>query len=299
MIGHRRGLTRRACVCAAVLAAAVAGAISALAASPPSDPAGFTAFVVQKFHAARPTDEIKVIGELQLDIKAPAGEFTTDLHTVRSACERMPDRCEEIVTEHVANLSAFHGAPLSPLHAAQLRVVVRPAAFVEGMRRVAPPGAEPVAAPLAGGLWLIGAADMQTTVMLLNTASLSPLKLSGAQVLARGRRNLHAGAVKALAGLEDEPRPDGVAAMMGDDYQSSLLAFPELWAPLATKGEGDLYVAAPANDIVIFCKTKRRDAVKTMLKAGAAAAAQSDRPLPLVVLRWTPDGWAAANGPES
>ena len=177
--------------------------------------------------------------------------------------------------------------------------MVRPAAFVEGMRRVAPPGAEPVAAPLAGGLWLIGAADMPTAVMMLNTTAISPLKLSAGQVLARGRRNLHAAAVKALAGLEDEARPDGVAAMMGDDYQASLLAFPELWAPLATKGEGDLYVAAPANDIVIFCKTKRRDAAKVMSKAAAVAAAQSERPLPLVVLRWTPDGWTAASGPPS
>lgn len=296
MIGYQRALAFFACIGATVMTMAGMVASRAHAAPPPTDPAGFTAFVAQKFHAARPTDEIKVTGDLQLAIKAPAGEFTTDLHTVWSTCGQMPDRCDEIVTEHIANLSAFHGAPSSPLRTAQLRVVVREAAYVEGMRRVAPPGAEPVAAPLAGGLWLIGAADKPTTVQMLNTASLSPLKLSIAQALAWGRRNMHAMAVKALAGLDETP-PDGIAVMMGDDYQSSLLAFPELWAPIAAKG-GELYVSAPSVDMVMFCRTNRRDTVKIMLKAAAASAAGAERPLPLVVLRWTPDGWATAREEE-
>ena len=100
MNGHRRGLGRR--IGPIVVAIVALGASSARAASPPTDPAGFTSFVVQKFRDLRPTDGIKVTGDLQLDITAPAGEFTTDLHPLLSICTRAPDRCEEVVTDRVA-----------------------------------------------------------------------------------------------------------------------------------------------------------------------------------------------------
>jgi hypothetical protein len=296
MNGHRRGLRLRAYIGATVTAIMVVNATSASAASPPTDPAGFTAYVVKKLHAARPAEEIKVVGDLKLTIEAPAGEYTTDLRPLLSICTRAPDRCDDVVADRVRKISTFQSAPLPALRATKLRVVVRAAAYVDEMRRIGE-GAEPVAEPLAGGLWLIGAAVTPKAIELLNTSAIAPLNLSTDQVLARGRKNLHGAAVKALAGLDGTPA-DTVAVMMGDDYQASLLAFPELWAPIAARG-GVLYVTAPSVNMLMFCRSDRDDMVKLMLRAGAASAAGEERPLPLVVLRWTPGGWVDASGPAS
>jgi len=274
---------------------AAIGAGTVARAAPPTDPSGFTAFVAQSFRQARPADRVRIAGELALDIQAPAGEFTTDLHTVYGGCGRFPEHCDDIVAMFVNKISAVHvDAPVAP-KASQLRVVVRPEAYVDEMRRNAPPGAEPVAAPLAGGLWMIGAADMPTAIVMLNTAGLGSLKLSQAEILERGRRNMRADMIKALQGLEPPIAEHGVVAMIGDDYESSLLAFPDLWAALAAKAGGDLYVAAPAREIVIVCRADHRQALSALKQAAAAAAVQSAKPLPLVVLRSTQKGWEAGD----
>ena len=77
--------------------------------------------------------------------------------------------------------------------------------------------------------------------------------------MAAGKRNVEATlGAKFAAGVPQVQPGDGVAGLRGDDYVASLLALPDLWAPLAERFDGQLYVAAPASDYVLFADARAK-----------------------------------------
>jgi uncharacterized protein YtpQ (UPF0354 family) len=86
----------------------------------------------------------------------------------------------------------------------------------------------------------------------------------------------------------------GVDIVTGDAYDSSWLLFPERWTTIAEKLDGDLLVAAPGNNVVIYGSGRANDSVAALARAAAFVAERAQKPLSTAVFRWTPTGWEEA-----
>jgi hypothetical protein len=66
---------------------------------------------------------------------------------------------------------------------------------------------------------------------------------------------------------------------------------PELWAPLAKKFDGHLYVAAPGDQIVAFIDAREPNAKDEMLELVEIEGGKAHRQISPAVFAWTPRGW--------
>lgn len=182
-----------------------------------------------------------------------------------------------------------------------LRVVVRPAAYVASLRRSAQanPDAAPVTEPLAGALELVAVLDFPRSVGVVQRATLQRLGLSDAEAMARARANTLA----ALPPLTQVARPlplppRSIGTLTGHNfYESSRLADHAAWEPIARGAEGQLLVLAPDIGTVLYTDSAQPMALDVMLALGTQTARRAERPLPLVVLTWSRDGWQVVPAP--
>jgi len=147
-----------------------------------------------------------------------------------------------------------------------------------------------VAEPLVDDLWIIGVRDQPTTIATLGRDDLDALKLTADQALALGKRNLEGTARRVIAQAVDRGAA-GVARFHGSDYTASLLAFPDLWQPLAEKFDGQLLVAVPASDVALFADGREPESLAQMLMSVTQTLARAQRPISAAVFEWTPTGW--------
>ncbi len=276
--------------CALVLLGALLAAPAAQAQSAPTDPAEFTALVAARFQAVAPALGVKVTGPLALETQGAGGGSMIYLNTLYDHCLRAPQLDGQLIADFVSKMAAFAGTPDTPTQRTALRVVVRPSAYVEKLAAAGHGG--PVAVALCGDLWVIGAQDTPTAIAMLNDDSLAPTGLSPAAALARGRANMR-GEMQALLRQAQQQLQSGPNLLTGDPYEASLLAFPDLWAPLAQGFGGNLLVAVPASDVVLMSDGRSSDAVANLREAAQTVVAQADRPFDTSVFRWSPNGWVA------
>jgi hypothetical protein len=187
--------------------------------------------------------------------------------------------------------TAFTAAPTA-LTTAELRVTVRPSVYVDEIAAASREKSPPIAEPLVGDLWVIGVRDQPTTISTISQSELDTLKLDAAGALAAGKRNIEATlGAKFQAGIPQVQPGEGVAGLRGNDYLASLLALPDLWTPLAERFDGQLYVAAPASDYIIFADARAKGNAAEMARFAVEIARAAKRPLSTDVFEWTLTGW--------
>ena len=122
---------------------------------------------------------------------------------------------------------------------------------------------------------------------------LDALKLdaAGSDGGGQAQRRSDAGGESSSPGVPQVEPGEGVAGLSGDDYLASLLALPDLWTPLAERFDGQLYVAAPASDYVIFADARAKGNLARIAHDAAVLARAAKRPLSTDVFEWTPTGW--------
>lgn len=269
------------------LAVALAGAGRAQEA--PTDPAAFTEAVARLYRAGTPGLDVRVDGPLELTVRSSGREEKVYLNTVFSFCLRDRASCAEFLARNVEAMKVGlqpRGAP-SP---GDVRITVRPSAYLDDLLAAERSGQAPVAEPLVEDLWMLGVRDEPTTIEMLGQSDLDALKLSPDQALALGKHNLETIARKVIADAVARDAA-GVRAFRGSDYTASLIAFPELWEPLAEKFDGQLLVAVPGSDLVLFTDGRNEKGLAEMLAAVTEALVRAKRPISPAVFEWTPTGW--------
>jgi hypothetical protein len=135
--------------------------------------------------------------------------------------------------------------------------------------------------------------DRPETVSVLKPSDLATLSLTADAAMARAKQNTKA----ELHGRLPRPDPsdESLSVLHGDSYESSLLAFPEIWAPLAKAYGGQLIVAVPGTYTVMFVKADKEKSVAALSAVAAAAMHDEFRPLSNTVFRWSDKGWVAAS----
>ncbi len=265
-----------------------------LAAAIPLDEPGFTKTVAKAFRKAIPGTKVKVHGPLELEIRPPDGEtHQAALNTIYDFCQRNPAACDAAVERHVAQMSQtflqVNTAPDRKL----LRAVLRPSGYVDAIRKIYAGKEEPPIAPFVGDLWIVCALDMPEAIKYLAPGDLAKLGLSRDEAIAVAKQN-DAAMFQPLERAASVLPGDGVGIVSNNAYDSSRLLTFESWAPIAAKNGGQLLVAAPSADAVIFLDARRRKALEIMKRTVAMIAMQQTRPLSPQIFRWSPAGWILA-----
>jgi uncharacterized protein YtpQ (UPF0354 family) len=262
------------------------GANAAERGVPKSAPA-FTKFVGRSIQDAMPAAKVTVIGRLRLDVEAPKGGHTTDLHNVYSTCQRNPETCGEEVSTFVAQMVELYKAGDVVLTRDALRIIVRPSAFVAAARANAKRN-RPLAAPLVGDFWMMAAIDQPTTIGIMDENDLSALKLSGKDAAKVAFANTERELGKPLADLA---KGSTRGMLSGDPYASSALLFLPLWAKAAHSCKDNLLVAVPAPDVVLYADGTKPGALQSIVHDADEVMAHDDKPFSDSVFRWSPHGW--------
>jgi hypothetical protein len=255
----------------------------------PLDEAGFTAFVAKVFKEKHSDASVTVAGPLQLNITAANESWASYLFTLYSYCMRNPTTCEEHIAVHAEQIAASHKDEAAPREATDLRIVVRQKIYVDQIAANLAGRGKPVAEALAGDLWLLAVFDRPTTVSFLKPKDLETLHLTAEAALARAKEN-----TKAMIAdrIPEDPSASGEISVLGDDtYQASLLAFPDLWAPLAKANDNRLIVAVPGADVILFTREDKSESVEALAKVAEATMEGEFRPFSPTVFRWTDKGW--------
>jgi hypothetical protein len=254
---------------------------------PKSAPA-FTKYVARFIQEAMPEAKVAVIGRLRLDVEAPHGGHTTDLHNVYSVCRRTPDICGVEVTAFVGQMVVLYKQGDTVATRDALRIVVRPSAYLAAIH-ANPKRNKPLAAPLAGDYWMIAAIDQPTTVAMMDENDLPALKLSAKDALSLAIANTRASLRQSL---QKELAMGSVRGMLdGDYYVSNTAAFPDLWAPAAHAFKGNLLIAIPAGDVVLYADGNKPGALTSIVHTADDVIAHAEKPFSDSVFRWSPKGW--------
>jgi hypothetical protein len=257
----------------------------------PGDPQAFTETFVKLCRETAPNLKLTIVGPLSLQTDTAQGEVNVHLDTVYSACQRDPAGCGPFLTRMVELTAKGFASARPTATLSQVRVTVRPSSYLDEMA-TAGGKSDVIAEPLVGDLWVYAVRDEATSIATLDRVDLDALKLDAAEAMAAGKRNIEATpGVKFRAALPQVQPGEGVAGLRGDDYTASLLALPDLWAPLAERFDGRLYVAAPASDYVIFADARAKGNLARMAHDAAVLAHTAKRPLSTDVFEWTPTGW--------
>ena len=265
-----------------------------LAAGIPLDEPGFTKALAKAFRAALPGYKVAVHGPLALTVRAPDGtSHQAGLGTVYDFCRRNPENCEAAVESHVAQMSDTFARKEAQPDRQLLRAAIRPANYVDAIRKVYAGKEEPPVAPFMGDLWIVCVFDMPEAISVLKPGDLAKLGLSREAALALATKN--DAALFAPVEQAGQPMPDAPVGLVATNaYESSRLLLPEGWAALAARNGGQLLVAAPGTDVMIYADARRPNALKIMREQVALVAARATRPLSPTIFRWTPAGWIVA-----
>ena len=259
----------------------------------PAEPGAFTSYMAAEFQTTMPHTAIKIVRDLRLVVGAGDAAWTVDLHSVFSTCRRNPNGCDALIASHVSQMAVAITARSGAPQRSDIRVIVRPSSYLAEMRRSLAGRAEPVAAALEGDFWIFGALDQPTTIKMLDTRDPDALGISNDQALEIGKKNMREGF---RLELDDalKRHHGGVAVLMNGPYESSLLAFHDLWAPIAGAGNGTLFVSIPSSDAVLFTTDQDADAAAAVGKVARVVMSSAQRPFSADVFRWTASGWALA-----
>jgi uncharacterized protein YtpQ (UPF0354 family) len=144
-------------------------------------------------------------------------------------------------------------------------------------------------APFAGDLSVVWVLDMPESMALVSQSNLSQLGMTQEAVAERAKQNLDA----CCGTLPVQPVPDvpGVYQVwVGDSYEAARLVLHDRWGPLAETVPGDLVVAAPNRDTVLFAGSEDGAALGVLASA-AEEMSQGAYALSSQILLWQPEGW--------
>ena len=268
-------------------------AAPSLASDVPTDEAAFTSYMREAFARALPDAEVTVQSALTLSIKRRAGTpIQRNLDNIWSYCHRNAELCESAVSDQIAKTVSILKEMEAPPVKQSLRVVIRPTSALEAMRREFK-GNDPIAKPFAGGLSALCVIDTPTALRYVHNDTLPTLGVSADECLAIGKANL-LGSLKSLDEVAKPLSPRAIGSIAGDPYESSRLFLWESWSTVAAKMRGQLLVATPGVDLVLYADSADPDAADALARIARKAMETVERPLSDEVFRWTPGGWDAA-----
>jgi hypothetical protein len=258
----------------------------------------FERAAMARFSGAVPGMKMTVKERLVLEGTLPNGTAVTmNLGNLWAECEGAAEGCDGL--ERAARNLADSARGIDLKDQAAVRPVLKDArwlASVDETFAAAPPdkqaGNRLVRAPFVADLSVVYVFDSPDGMRMDDRKQLG---LAPAALDALARKNLAAALPAALPETELEPGIHLVHA--ADSYEASRLLLDDLWKQAARAVKGDLLVAAPSRDFVLYTGAGERPEAQARFRALVREyEATRGHALSVTILRRTAKGWQAAPG---
>lgn len=256
----------------------------------PTEQSAFTAEIATRLASRLPDMQIEVRGPLTLSITSPSGgSFQANLDRTWNFCRRNPEDCDTVALAYVDRAPSIIREALIPITADSLKIIVRPSDYVTPTTDL-----QLVAGKIVGDIWWIIVIDTPTSTRTLNSKNLEGLGLTQERAYEIARSNVEKGLKPSSAVAQSLP-PGAIGTIVGGYFESSRILFPEKWEELSKAMGGQLIVATPSPELVLFADGSTPMAVDAFAAFAQEQSRRSERPLLPTVLRWTPTGWQVAH----
>lgn len=277
-------------ICLLALVLCLASPFAAARSSIPDDVDGFTRALAKRFAKAMPDKDVRIKGPLLLLVGEGKQAGQVRLDGPWAACQAERRHCARVVREFVEGMAGSIAEEAIAPRREDLRVIVRGAAYADELRAMTgkAPESIPVYRKLADGLWEICVFDHPHGVATAIHKDVAKLGLTDADALAEGERNV----ATALGPLDENThriKSLGITLTSGNFYASSRMALHDSWIPVAERFHGQLLVAIPITNVLMFGPDSERVQIGT---AAVAVAEHAAKPISIALYRWTPEGWA-------
>ena len=242
----------------------------------------FTADFAGALKRALPAHSVTTLGTLRLSVKGATGEGSTAyLENAYTEYSRDPKAKFHVIDRYVASL-AESVRPRTGVDASRIVPVVKDRNWIEEMRRAAEQGGSPLVDQIVwddlnGDLVIVYAEDTERNTRYIPADELNK---AGEGV---GRDQLRRLAEANLRRILPEPKihrgPQVSMLTAGADYVASLLLLDELWSPEKLGVPGDVVVAIPSRDVLLFAGTGSPGAVMELRQVARKALAEGSYPL--------------------
>lgn len=276
-----------------LLSLAVGAQPAPASAALPADEAGFLADLVQRLQQALPDHQFRISGH-SLWGQRHDGEVLGQLdpQSTYQFCRSSPRRCTEALEQYVSTVAELARTRRQPLNAAQVRLTLRPQAFVDEVRQqnAARSGTQIYARPVVAGLVMVPVLDFLNSLRFIGAGELNKLKLSEDQLFELGRRNLQTGLLP-LQVMAKRPGNGDFGRIEAEDHAASRVLLHADWAHLAAQYQQHLVVAIPTPNVLLYGDGANPAQIASMRRATQELYQRASRPLSLQLLRWTATGW--------
>ena len=242
----------------------------------------FTQYVVQQLRNSAPDLTVTVVRDLQLRVVGTDGRETTAfLDNAYKASTRDPDHVADIAADFVA-ATREQIRPQGPaLRREQIVPIIKDRAWKgdilqptrerTGKANIVLPASEEYNSELL----VLYAEDSPGSVRYLLESDLRSLTMSRADLRSLAVHNL----VALLTNIEVLGQGGLYMATAGGNYEASLLLVDSFWISEQQKVDGDIVVAIPARDLLVFCGSRDAAAVARLREFAARKAGESSYPI--------------------
>ena len=262
------------------------------AAQVPLEPASFGNYVMQALRdRAGASAQVSATEPLAISIELSGLRTTARLDSLHRHCVRERGICRDAIRRYVESfMEMIEGEPKNPL-ASQLRVLVKDSAYVKRLKDTFTEkgAAPPVTKPYLAELWIVLAIAGESVHWIASTSVIERLRLDEATALDLALKNTRA----AMLPLSHVAKPVGELpfSFSVGVYDSSRLLMHADWAAIADSQKGELIVAVPATDMIIFGTVQSGEDVKQFKEATLRARNTAARPLSTSLYRWHAGEW--------
>lgn len=142
---------------------------------------------------------------------------------------------------------------------------------------------------LAGDLWIIYAVDMPDAIGSLSKENAQKLGLDVSALRPLAIENLR----RILPPIEQHGEDPMFMLTSGADYVASLILLDDLWIELKESIMGDIVVAVPSRDVLLYTSSESSEGIARMRSTIDKVMQSGGYLVSHMMLRLTPDGWKA------
>lgn len=222
---------------------------------------------VAAVHAAYPTATVTVVAPLQVKVKGAAGgEGTAFLDNLYAEISRNPSRKQDLLQRHVASIAQIMKSDAERESVASESIVplVKDRGWLKDMRSAGTGGKplEFVYEPLNEDLLVVYGEDTPSSIQYFVSSVFEKTGIDRKDLRALAVKNLH----RILDGV-DLIRIEGVNSLTtGGDFDASLLLIDEVWNKENLQVKGEIVVAIPARNMLLFADSADAQAVDALAR---------------------------------
>lgn len=224
-------------------------------------------------------------GTLEI-VSAQGKNQTLFLHNVWRQCRNSAGTRTKIFERHFDAIAAMldpDGNP--PVTKQNVVAIIKDEEYVAGFLNQKDPT---VREHLVADLWIVYALDFSKITESMGESTMKELKIA--------REELRSLALANLRNIlpETQQHGDGPWYMLtaGGDYTASLLLFDDLWSELQESVEGDIVVAVPARDVVLFTGSRSQHGIEMVRQKAREIVEGGDHVVSQTLLRRVAGKWS-------